>query len=138
MKYVHLLLIMKSTTTTAKWNFTKFEVKTSETQQQEVKLTGIRSGKNSSLSKIAVEVVATVSLVVCIHGIRRMRSQRIWVKAGSTILYWFTVHPRATNKIYVSLQRLITNIHFRHAPHSPRYWRGCCWRWHCRCRTTTL
>ncbi|CAJ1936354.1 unnamed protein product [Sphenostylis stenocarpa] len=80
-------------------------------------LTWVGVSDESGVAEIAVEIVTTRCLIVCVHGIRRMGLNYVGLEAWPTIIYGPTLYSTsATNKVNVDLQRCITRIPLRHAP----------------------
>lgn len=89
-------------------------------------LTWVRGSDESSLGKIAVEVIATMGLIVSIHNICGMGFNCIGKEACPTRLYGTAIHPIAAGVVYVCLQCLCTCTTFCDTPLLPST------RW-CRC-----
>lgn len=89
--------------------------------------TWVNGDDRPGLAEIAVIVVAAEGLVVSIHGVCRVRPQRVWLEAPPVLLYSPTVHP-AARVVQIRLQLLVTGGGLRHAPLPTRPAGGRCRR----------
>ena len=69
-------------------------------------LTGIGGGDEARVGEVAVEIVATLGLIIGVHGVGSKLLHIVWVKAGSSGLNGLTVHSLAAHILYVRLKGL--------------------------------
>lgn len=83
----------------------------------DVKLTWINSDKNRRPSKITGTSAHLSSLPVAIERIRRVRKQRVGLKARTTWLNLVTICSRSTSVVHRFLDDRVGDRRLSHAPH---------------------
>lgn len=79
-------------------------------------LTWIPVAEHGGMREIALEGLATLSLVKCVHDIGCVSSNVVWVEACTTRLNGFAINSLAADIVDVGLQLSIGGLWFRHTP----------------------